>query len=175
MSLGYCLGDLFCSQASAINLWGLIVGSAIGRDSKPRAVLWQKDKIYELNVLIPTGTEWLRLEEATAIIKGYQRELTQSRVAFKPAPGAGCHATEAPRGLLYHRYRIGDDGLIAEAKIVPPTSQNLRRIEEDLRVYVPKVAGFDDPEATRRCEHLIRNYDPCISCATHFLKMKIER
>ena len=77
--------------------------------------------------------------------------------------------------MLYHRYRIGDDGLIAEAKIVPPTSQNLRRIEEDLRAYVPRVASFDDPEATRRCEHLIRNYDPCISCATHFLKLRIER
>jgi coenzyme F420-reducing hydrogenase alpha subunit len=77
--------------------------------------------------------------------------------------------------LLYHRYRIGDDGLIAEAKIVPPTSQNLLRIEDDLRAYLPGVAGLDDPEATRRCEHLIRNYDPCISCATHFLKLRIER
>jgi coenzyme F420-reducing hydrogenase alpha subunit len=114
-------------------------------------------------------------EEAIAIIKEYQRELSHSRVPFTPAPGTGCHATEAPRGLLYHRYRIDDDGLIAEAKIVPPTSQNLRRIEDDLRAYIPKVTGYDDTEATRRCEHMIRNYDPCISCATHFLKMTIER
>ena len=99
-------------------------------------------------------------EESIAIIKDYQRELSHSRVPYKPGPGTGCHATEAPRGLLYHRYRIGDDGLIAEARIVPPTSQNLRRIEEDLRAYVPKVVGHDDAEATRRCEHLIRNYDP---------------
>jgi coenzyme F420-reducing hydrogenase alpha subunit len=114
-------------------------------------------------------------EESIAIIKDYQRELTQSQVAYKPAPASGCHATEAPRGLLYHRYRIGDDGLIAEAKIVPPTSQNLFRIEEDLRVLLPKVLGYDDREATRRCEHMIRNYDPCISCATHAFRMKIER
>jgi coenzyme F420-reducing hydrogenase alpha subunit len=114
-------------------------------------------------------------EESIAIVKDYQRELSHSRIPHTPAPGAGCHATEAPRGLLYHRYRIGDDGLIAEAKIVPPTSQNLRRIEEDLRAYVPRVVACDDPEATRRCEHLIRNYDPCISCATHFLKLTIER
>jgi len=98
-----------------------------------------------------------------------------SCVRFEPKPGRGCHATEAPRGLLYHRYRIGDDGLIAETKIVPPTSQNQGQIEQDLRAYVPQVVGLDDAEATRRCEHLIRNYDPCISCATHFLRLRIER
>lgn len=114
-------------------------------------------------------------EESIAIIKDHQHELSHSRVPHKPGPGSGSHATEAPRGLLYHRYRIGDDGLIAEAKIVPPTSQNQKQIEEDLRAYVPKVLGYDDAEATRRCEHMIRNYDPCISCATHFLKLKIDR
>ena len=114
-------------------------------------------------------------EEAIAIIKDHQHELSHSRVPHKPGPGSGCHATEAPRGLLYHRYKIGDDGLIAEARIVPPTSQNQKQIEEDLRAYVPKVVGYDDAEATRRCEHMIRNYDPCISCATHFLKMTIDR
>ena len=68
-------------------------------------------------------------EESLAIVKDYQCELTQCRVPFEPGPGTACHATEAPRGLLYHRYRIGEDGLIAEAKIVPPTSQNLGQIE----------------------------------------------
>jgi len=101
--------------------------------------------------------------------------LTQCRVPFKPAPGSACHATEAPRGLLYHRYRVGEDGLIAEAKIVPPTSQNQGQIEEDLRAFVPSVVGYDDAEVTRRCEQLIRNYDPCISCATHSLKIQIDR
>jgi coenzyme F420-reducing hydrogenase alpha subunit len=76
---------------------------------------------------------------------------------------------------LYHRYRIGDDGLIAEAKIVPPTSQNQGQIEDDLRAYVPQILGLDDAKATLRCEHLIRNYDPCISCATHFLRLQVER
>jgi coenzyme F420-reducing hydrogenase alpha subunit len=86
-----------------------------------------------------------------------------------------CLASEAPRGLLYHRYRIGDDGLIAEARIVPPTSQNQGQIEADLRAYLPGVLGHDDAAVTGRCEHLIRNYDPCISCATHFLRLKIDR
>jgi coenzyme F420-reducing hydrogenase alpha subunit len=95
-------------------------------------------------------------------------------VPIQPRAGAACHATEAPRGLLYHRYRIGDDRLIAEAKIVPPTSQNQGQIEDDLRRYVPKIVRLDDATATRKCEHLIRNYDPCISCATHFLKLTID-
>jgi len=114
-------------------------------------------------------------EEAIEIVKAYNTEPAESRVAYEPNAGEGCHATEAPRGLIYHRYRIGDDGLIAEAKIVPPTSQNQGRIEEDLRQFVPQVTSLDDDSATRKCEHMIRNYDPCISCATHFLKLTIER
>jgi coenzyme F420-reducing hydrogenase alpha subunit len=113
-------------------------------------------------------------EEALGLIRNYQ-EPSPSRVPFTPKAGVGCHATEAPRGLLYHRYRIGDDGLIAEAKIVPPTAQNLGQIEADLRGFLPSVVGLDDDAATQRCEHLIRNYDPCISCATHFLRLKIDR
>ena len=114
-------------------------------------------------------------EEAIDIVKQYNAEPSVSRVDYTPAAGEGCHATEAPRGLLYHRYRIGPDGLIAEAKIVPPTSQNQGQIENDLRAYVPRVANLDDADATRRCEHMIRNYDPCISCATHFLNVTIDR
>jgi coenzyme F420-reducing hydrogenase alpha subunit len=114
-------------------------------------------------------------EEAVDIVKNYNAEPAESRVLFNPKPGVGCHATEAPRGLIYHRYRIGDDGLIAEAKIVPPTSQNQGQIENDLRAYVPRIVGFEDAVATRKCEHMIRNYDPCISCSTHFLDMRIDR
>ena len=90
-------------------------------------------------------------------------------------PAEACHATEAPHGLIFHRYRIGDDGLIAEAKIVPPTSQNQGQIERDLAAFLPGVLHLSDADVGRRCEHLIRNYDPCISCATHFLKVKIDR
>jgi coenzyme F420-reducing hydrogenase alpha subunit len=114
-------------------------------------------------------------EEAISIVENYHAEPSPSRVPYTPHAGVGCHATEAPRGLLYHRYRIGDDGLIAEAKIVPPTSQNQGQIEDDLRAFVPRVAAFDDATATQKCEHLIRNYDPCISCSTHFLELTIDR
>ncbi len=114
-------------------------------------------------------------EIAIEIVRNYRSAPSESRVPFTPRAGEGRHATEAPRGLIYHRYRIGEDGLIAEAKIVPPTSQNQGQIESDLRAFVPSVVSLDDVSATRKCEHLIRNYDPCISCATHFLKLTIDR
>lgn len=84
--------------------------------------------------------------------------------------GTGMAATEAPRGVLYHRYEVGEDGTIRFAKIVPPTSQNQGRMEDDLRQLLPEVLHLNDQEAAGKCEQLIRSYDPCISCATHFLK-----
>ena len=124
--------------------------------------------------IVARGIEMIvAYEEAIRIIKDYQATPALPRVAYEPSAGEGCHATEAPRGLLYHRYRIADDGLIAEARIVPPTSQNQGQIEADLKAYVPHVVELDNADATRKCEHLIRNYDPCISCATHHLTLRI--
>jgi sulfhydrogenase subunit alpha len=111
-------------------------------------------------------------EEAARIAGDFSAPLATPRIDYAPRAGEACHATEAPRGLLYHRYAIGADGLIAAAAIVPPTSQNQARIEADLAAYLPTVLDRDDAEATRRCEHLIRTYDPCISCATHFLRIE---
>ena len=83
--------------------------------------------------------------------------------------------TEAPRGILYHRYDLAGDGTILAARIVPPTSQNQLSIEHDLRAFVQARLGLPDEELTRQCEQAIRNYDPCISCATHFLDLRITR
>src|SRR5262249_41891317 len=82
---------------------------------------------------------------------------------------------EAPRGILYHRYELDADGTILDAKIVPPTSQNQRTIEEDLHGVVERSLELPEEELTLLCEKTIRNYDPCISCATHFLKLEIHR
>ena len=89
--------------------------------------------------------------------------------------GVGQAITEAPRGILYHRYAVDEKGLIVTAKIIPPTSQNQSRIEDDLREYAPQLAAWPLEEATWKCEQAVRNYDPCISCATHFLKVEIDR
>jgi coenzyme F420-reducing hydrogenase alpha subunit len=89
-----------------------------------------------------------------------------------PARAAiGMSCTEAPRGLLYHRYRLDENGLILDAKIVPPTSQNQRMMEDDLREIVSRYVHLPQKELIWRCEQTIRNYDPCISCATHLVKM----
>jgi coenzyme F420-reducing hydrogenase alpha subunit len=93
----------------------------------------------------------------------------------RPRVATGYACTEAPRGILYHRYRIDEQGAILDAKIVPPTSQNQKIIESDLWEFVPKYLDLPPDELTWQCEQAIRNYDPCISCATHFLKLKIER
>jgi len=86
----------------------------------------------------------------------------------------GFGATEAPRGLLWHRYELDEDGLVRDARIVPPTSQNQARIEADLVAMAPALLALPHDEATALCERLIRSYDPCISCATHFLDLRIE-
>ena len=77
--------------------------------------------------------------------------------------------------MLYHRYEIDEDGLIAGAVIVPPTSQNQAAIEDDLARVVVAGEGLDDAALTDMCERAIRNYDPCISCATHFLTLHVNR
>jgi coenzyme F420-reducing hydrogenase alpha subunit len=114
-------------------------------------------------------------EEALAIARDAAAELAVCRVEWTPRAGVGSHATEAPRGLLWHRYEIGADGLVTHAAIVPPTSQNQAMIEADLVAMLPGVLDRDDAAATFACERLIRDYDPCISCATHFLRLSIDR
>ena len=96
-----------------------------------------------------------------------------SATPLKLKAGRGAAATEAPRGLLYHRYDLNEQGLVQQAKIVPPTAQNLGRMEADLWELAPQLLKMPHEEATLTAEHLLRSYDPCISCATHFLKLKV--
>jgi coenzyme F420-reducing hydrogenase alpha subunit len=114
------------------------------------------------------------LDEAVRIAEDYT---LPDAPAFDvpPRSGVGHGCTEAPRGLLHHRYEIDDEGTIRDAQIVPPTSQNQSTIEQDLRELVPAHVNLSDADLQWRCEQSIRNYDPCISCSTHFLKMTVER
>jgi coenzyme F420-reducing hydrogenase alpha subunit len=113
-------------------------------------------------------------EEALRIIDQYEMP-EKPAVEVKPHASRGCGCTEAPRGILYHRYRIDDNGAILDAKIVPPTAQNQRMIESDLREFVSKNLRLTQEKLTWQCEQAVRNYDPCISCSTHSLKLTIER
>jgi len=113
-------------------------------------------------------------DESLRLIEAYEEPDTPF-VPVEPVAGTGYGASEAPRGLLYHRYRLDGEGTILDAKIVPPTSQNQLAIEDDLRAVVGRYAYLDDDALRVLCEQAIRNYDPCISCATHFLDLRVER
>jgi coenzyme F420-reducing hydrogenase alpha subunit len=113
-------------------------------------------------------------DEALRLIEAYE-EPDAPAVELEPRAGVGYGCTEAPRGILYHRYELDDAGTILSAKIVPPTSQNQRTIEEDLRGVAERSLELPDDELRVRCEQTIRNYDPCISCATHFLDLEVVR
>jgi coenzyme F420-reducing hydrogenase alpha subunit len=113
-------------------------------------------------------------DEALAIIARYERPDAPA-LAVQPRAGVGHGASEAPRGMLYHRYEIDAEGTILDARIVPPTSQNQLTIEADLREVVEQGIDLPDEQLAARCEQAIRNHDPCISCATHFLKLTVDR
>jgi coenzyme F420-reducing hydrogenase alpha subunit len=113
-------------------------------------------------------------EEAVAIIERYAPPRAPY-VDAAPRAGVGHGATEAPRGFLYHRYELDSRGIIVDARIVPPTARNQLAMEEDLYVLAPDLAALPDERATARAEQAVRNHDPCISCATHFLDVRISR
>ena len=113
-------------------------------------------------------------EEAIRIIEQYEKP-KKSYIETTPRDGVGCGASEAPRGLLYHRYRIDKSGNIINAKITPPTAQNQKMLERDLVNFVPTQLSLSNTELTWKCEQAIRNYDPCLSCSVHFLKLRIDR
>ena len=114
------------------------------------------------------------VEEAIRLIDTYEPPARPAE-EVPPRAGVGRGATEAPRGVLFHRYELDTDGLVTSARIVPPTAQNQAAIEDDLTRFVGERLHLDDERLTAQCEQAIRNYDPCISCATHFLDLSIDR
>jgi coenzyme F420-reducing hydrogenase alpha subunit len=114
------------------------------------------------------------IEEALRLIGGYEQP-ERPFAEITPRAGIGHGVSEAPRGVLYHRYSLDQDGIVRSARIVPPTSQNQAAIQHDLREFVQARLDLDDERLTRQCEQAIRNYDPCISCSTHFLTLRLDR
>ncbi len=113
-------------------------------------------------------------EEALHLVEKYTKPDRPS-VDVLPKNATGMAATEAPRGLLYHKYEVDGDGLIKTAQIVPPTSQNQTVIEEDLRAVATEYMDLPDRDLQWRCEKSVRNFDPCISCSAHFLTLNVDR
>ncbi len=113
------------------------------------------------------------IDEAIELIDLYNEG--EVRASFRVRGGNAAAITEAPRGINYHWYSIDDNGTVKAADISPPTCQNAKRIEDDLRAYVPTIAELPEEEIAHRCSMLIRAYDPCISCAVHSLNVKVKK
>jgi sulfhydrogenase subunit alpha len=147
--------------------------SATARDAAQRVNLAPPCRNPFKSILVRgVETAWA-LDEAIALIAAHD-DGGEPFVHADARTSIGYGASEAPRGMLFHRYRLDDAGIIREAKIVPPTSQNLASIENDLMRMAPRMVTMTQPDATHLAEQAVRNYDPCISCATHFLKVTLE-
>jgi coenzyme F420-reducing hydrogenase alpha subunit len=126
--------------------------------------------------LLARGVEVLQaIDEAIAVCDACPSPPPADEPAVRPRAGAGHAATEAPRGILYVAVETDEEGQVRRLRIVPPTAQNQSQIEADLRALAPSVLALAEDEARRTCEAAIRDYDPCISCATHFLTFTVER
>ncbi|HEU4543778.1 MAG TPA: Ni/Fe hydrogenase subunit alpha [Jiangellaceae bacterium] len=148
--------------------------SELARDAAREAGLGAECRNPFQSIVVRAVETLYAVDEALRLIEAYEPpEPAAVDVPVRQARGHG--VTEAPRGVLYHRYDISADGLVATARIVPPTSQNQAGIEADLRRFVQERLDLDDETMTWQCEQAIRNYDPCISCATHFLDLTIDR
>jgi sulfhydrogenase subunit alpha len=148
--------------------------SPLARDTAKAVGLGDKvTNPFKSIIVRSVETVWA-CDEALRIIDQYEVP-DRPYVDIEPRTAVGWGCTEAPRGILVHRYRVDDRGNILDAKIVPPTSQNQKMIESDLREFAQARLNLPDEKLTYQCEQAIRNYDPCISCSTHFLKLRIIR
>ena len=169
-------------NADGIYFVGPLARYNLNFDKLPDSI---KELAKEVNMLPPCNNPFRSItvraietlyacQEALRIIEQFEMP-EKPFVDVQPREGTGYGCTEAPRGILYHKYRMDANGIIQEAKIVPPTSQNQKQIENDLFSFVSKNINLPTDELTWKCEQTVRNYDPCISCATHFLKLNFVR
>jgi sulfhydrogenase subunit alpha len=165
-------GPYFVGPLARINLNFDRLGSEVASVARETGIAWPNSNPY--TSIVARALEVLyAVDEAIRVIDAYQPPSAPA-VAYEVRSGIGRAITEAPRGSLYHAFETDAQGLIRSARITPPTSQNQAQIEADLRALVPDIVNHPQAVATRNCEMAIRNYDPCISCSTHFLKLEIE-
>jgi coenzyme F420-reducing hydrogenase alpha subunit len=165
---GYLCGPLARFALNADEL------SPVAREAARDAGLEPSERNPFRSILVRCVELVYATDEALRLIAAYEQPDVPA-LDVQPRAGTGHGCTEAPRGILYHRYTIDAGGSILDADIIPPTSQNQHTIEDDLRAVVERSLDVPDEELTLLCEQTIRNYDPCISCSTHFLTLEIDR
>jgi coenzyme F420-reducing hydrogenase alpha subunit len=102
---------------------------------------------------------------------GLQSQPDYNNPAVKVKAGRGVGAVEVPRGILFHDYTYNEKGVCTKANCIIPTNQNHGNIELDMKALVPKIMGKTPKEIELNLEMLVRAYDPCISCSTHYVKV----
>ncbi len=164
-------GAYFVGPLARWNLNRDRVSPVVDQAARATGIAWPCRNPY-VGIVVRALEVLYAVDEALRLIAAYEPPSVPA-IGYEPRAGTGAWITEAPRGILYHRYVIDGDGRIALATIVAPTSQNLRQIEEDLIRFAPSVLALPEDQAAWRCEQVVRNYDPCISCATHSLKLRV--
>ncbi len=165
---GYLCGPLARFALNADEL------SPVARDAAREVGLEPSERNPFRSIVVRCVELVYAADEALRLIAAYEQPDVPA-LEVEPRAGTGHGCTEAPRGILYHRYTLDEEGTILAADIIPPTSQNQGTIEADLRAVVERSLGEPNDRLTLLCEQTIRNYDPCISCATHFLTLDIDR
>lgn len=143
------------------------------------------DLVQELGLKFPShrvfdnnlaqAIELLHLfDSSIRILKDFKLQ-KESAQQIRPCDSTGIGVTEAPRGTLYHEYKFDSKGIVQRANIIVPTNQNAHTIESDLAEFIPSLLDLPQEKANLEIEKLVRAYDPCISCATHFLKVKWKK
>ncbi|GAA0505142.1 Ni/Fe hydrogenase subunit alpha [Paractinoplanes deccanensis] len=148
--------------------------SPLAREAAAEAGLGAECRNPYRSIVVRAVETVYAVEEAIRLIDRYEPP-PAAAIDVPPRAGAGRGATEAPRGTLFHRYELDAAGLVTSARIVPPTAQNQAAVEHDLGRFVADRLDLPDDRLTAECEQAIRNYDPCISCATHFLDLRVDR
>ncbi|HET8952178.1 MAG TPA: Ni/Fe hydrogenase subunit alpha [Solirubrobacteraceae bacterium] len=148
--------------------------SPVAREAAAAAGLGSVCRNPFMSIVVRAVEILYAVDEALRLLDAYEPP-DPPAVPVAPRAGTGCGWTEAPRGMLWHRYAIDAQGTILDARIVPPTSQNQARIEQSLAAVVAEHAALPDDELQQRCEQAVRSFDPCISCATHFLRVEVDR
>ena len=164
----YLVGPLARLNQNAENLHPRAAGLwPTSHDAVRARLLWRSSYLG----FLARGLEAVHALALAVDLLEYYRPPTQSSIPVLPRAGVGGHGTEAPRGLCWHQYRMEADGTIASARIVTPTNQNQATIEADLRVLAPQIASIPDGQMALRCNRFVRNFDACISCSTHVLRI----
>jgi coenzyme F420-reducing hydrogenase alpha subunit len=165
--------DYLVGALARINLNRDLLHPRTREDAAPYLSAFPSNNVYHNN--LAQAIEVLHcVDDAIDLLRTIQ-VADEKPVRTSATAGTGVGVIEAPRGLLYHMAKVNEDGVIEDYDVIVPTAQNQINIENDLRDYFTENLNKDEATLRVNAESIIRAYDPCMSCATNFLKMDLIR